>query len=972
MSEMYGFELVRSAEIGEINTVARLYRHIKTGAELLSLENDDENKVFGITFTTPPPDSTGLSHIMEHSVLCGSRKYPVKEPFVELLKGSLQTFLNAMTFSDKTVYPVASTNLQDFYNLVDVYLDAVFYPRITPQVLQQEGWHYELEALDQPLRFKGVVFNEMKGAYSDPDNVLGRYIEQSLFPDTPYGFDSGGDPAIIPDLTYEQFKDFHDRYYHPSNARIFFYGDDDPAERMRLLDAYLSDFDALQVDAGLPLQPAFNAPQALTYHYAVDAAEDGQDHTARFTVNWALNDVLDTETTLGMEILNHILIGTPASPLRKALIDSGLGEDLAGSGLDPDVRQIYFSTGLKGVRPEQMQDVETLIVDVLRDLAENGIDRATIEASMNTVEFLLREQNTGSYPRGLFQMLNALRGWLHGGDPFEPLAFEAPLDAIKAKVAVGGYFERLLRDYFLDNPHRTSLLLMPDPSLAERQQQAEEARLAAARAAMNEDDLRRVIADTQALRAAQETPDTPEALATIPSLKLEDLPRENKPIPLSVSEVQGVPVLFHDLFTNGIVYFDLGMDLHGLPQHYLPYVRLFGRALLEMGTQTEDYVRLSQRIGQATGGIAPDLYTSTVRGSEVSATWLVLRGKAMLHQAGELFDILRDVLLDVNLDNQSRFKQIVLEEKAAREARLIPGGHVVVLNRLRAHFSEADWVTEQLSGVAYLFFLRQLAERLESDWPAVRAELEDVRRLLVNRQALLANVTLDDAHYPAVQSHLEGLLAAVPDRPFEGQQWTPDLAAADEGLTIPAQVNYVAKGMRLRDVGAEVRGSDLVVTNYLHSTWLWEKVRVQGGAYGGFAVLDRFSSVFAYLSYRDPNLLETLEVYDRTAQFLHTLELSPDELTKAIIGLIGDLDTYRLPDAKGYVSMKRYLAGDTDEARQQLRDEVLATTAEDFRRYGDVLGHVSEQGRVVVLGSRAAIEAANRERAQQFSIVRVM
>src|ERR1700720_4431955 len=488
----HGFELLREQNLAEINSAARYYRHVKTGAELLSLVNSDENKVFGVSFATPPPDSTGVAHILEHSVLCGSRKYPIKEPFVELMKSSLNTFLNAMTFPDKTCYPVASQNVQDFYNLIDVYLDAVFFPRLSPQIFQQEGWHYELDAPDAPLSYKGVVFNEMKGNYSSPDSRLRELSQQSLYPDTTYGLDSGGDPKHIPDLTYEQFKAFHQGHYHPSNAKLFFYGDDDPDERLRLLDAWLAEFSRIAVEARVPLQPRFAAPKRLTRSYPAGQANRQQGAAAKetmLTVNWMLDEVVDVETALALDILEHILIGTPAAPLHKALIDSGLGQALAGGGLDDELRQPMISIGLKGIDPINADKIERLMADTVSTLADKGIDPLTVDAALNTIEFRLRENNTGAFPRGIVFMLRALRTWLHGHDPLSPLAFEGPLAAIKAQVAGGErYFERLLKRHLVDNRHRTVLVLKPDRDLAEREAQEERARLEAVRAGMTARD----------------------------------------------------------------------------------------------------------------------------------------------------------------------------------------------------------------------------------------------------------------------------------------------------------------------------------------------------------------------------------------------------------------------------------------------------------------------------------------------------
>src|SRR5215475_9825786 len=622
MTATHGFELIREQELSEINSTARHYRHVATGAELISLLNADENKVFGVSFATPPSDSTGVAHILEHSVLCGSRKYPIKEPFVELLKSSLNTFLNAMTYPDKTCYQVASQNVQDFYNLIDVYLDAVFFPRLSRQVFEQEGWHYELHALDGPLNYKGVVFNEMKGNYSSPDGMLRELSQQSLYPDITYGLDSGGDPKHIPDLTYEQLKEFHARHYHPSNAKLFFYGDDDPDQRLRLLDKYLGEFNRIEVDARVPLQPRFSAPKRLTRTYAAGAAEEepqgGADkpNESMISVNWMVDEITDIETALGFDILEHILIGNPAAPLYKALIDSGLGEGLAGGGLDDGLRQPMFSIGLKGIDPADAEKIERLIVDTISGLAAGGIDPLTVEASLNTVEFQLRENNTGSFPRGIVFMLRALRSWLHGRDPLTPLAFAEPLAAIKARVAGGDrYFENLLRKHFIDNPHRTVVLLKPDHAQAEREAKEEEAHLAQVRAGMTERDLKAVAEATRALKELQERPDPPEALATIPTLKLSDLPRENKTIPIEVTSLRDTRVLYHDLPTSGIVYLDVGFDLHTLPPELLPYVPLFSRALIETGVGNDDFVRLSQRIGRSTGGIHPLRWTSTMPGA---------------------------------------------------------------------------------------------------------------------------------------------------------------------------------------------------------------------------------------------------------------------------------------------------------------------------------------------------------------------
>lgn len=962
------FELVREQTLAEVNSHARLYRHKRTGAELLSLTNQDENKVFGITFRTPAADSTGLPHIMEHSVLCGSRKYPVKEPFIELAKGSLNTFLNAMTYPDKTVYPVASQNLQDFYNLVDVYLDAVFHPLITPYTLKQEGWHYELESPDGEMTFKGVVYNEMKGAYSTADDVLDQESQCRLYPDITYGVDSGGDPTRIPDLTYEQFKTFHEQYYHPSNSRIFFYGDDPEEQRLVLMDGYLNEYDAIPVTSQIALQPHFDQPRRVTLPYEASP----EDTRSLISLAWMLPDGLSPEESIALSILSHILIGTPASPLRKALIDSGLGEDLTGHGFATDYRQPMFSVGMKGVAKENIPAVEQLILETLAGLARDGFDPLTVNASTNTLEFILRELNTGSYPRGLAVMLMGLETWLYDGDPLEGIAFEKPLQAVKAQAAAGKLYETLLHKHLVENAHRSVVILEPDPELGDRRAAAEKARLDQARAAMSAADIDLVVAETLELTRRQETPDSPEALATIPSLKLEDLDRAVRTIPSQAIPQPVGEVLYHDLFTNGILYLDLGFDMHDLPGEWLPLMPLFGRALTETGARDQDFVQLIQRIGSQTGGISPSTFISAAHGKTQAQAWFFLRGKAMLPQTGELLSILNDVLSSAHLYDRERFRQMALEEKAGLESALARMGHRMVNLRLRAQFSEAGWVSEQMNGVSQLFYLRKLLEEIDSDWLSVQARLEAIRDRLINRAASIANITVDAAAWQQVQPQLEAFLNGLPVHARAPQAWKTAPALPAEGLALPSQVNFVGKAANLYDLGYQLDGSMLAISSYVSATWLWEKVRVQGGAYGAMFVFDQYTGVLSYLSYRDPNLTESLEIYDQTAEFLQNLTLSDAELTKSIIGAIGDLDAYQLPDAKGYTALVRKLIGVDDAWRQQLRDQLLGATAADFHHLGEVLRGMSSAGRVAVLGPATSFQAVEKEQPGWMSVQQIL
>jgi Zn-dependent M16 (insulinase) family peptidase len=955
------FNLIEEKNIAELNATAKLYVHKRTGARLLSVVNDDENKVFAINFRTTPKDSTGVAHILEHSVLGGSEKYPVKEPFVELLKGSLATFVNAFTYPDKTCYPVASQNLQDFYNLIDVYIDAVLHPLITEETLMQEGWHYELDDPANPLTFKGVVFNEMKGAYSSPDELLARAIQQSLFPKHVYGIDSGGDPRNIPDLTYAAFKNFHETYYHPSNSFIFFYGNDDPDKRLKLMEGYLAPYKKIKIKSQVALAKPFKKPKKVVYSY--DAGQDTDIKKKHyFTVNWLLPDTSDPVMDFSLQILGRILIDTPASPLKKALLDSGLGEDLAGLGLENELRQHIFSTGLKGARAGDAKKIEALIFDTLEALVRDSIDPDMTAAAINTLEFRLRENNTGSFPRGISVMLRALVTWLHEDDPFKLLAFEAPLLEIKTRLAADPrYFENLIQTLLLDNVHRTTLRFQPDPELGRRFEEEEQTRLASIREGMSADEVQACIENTKRLKQLQETPNSPEALATMPFLKLSDLEKEGKTIPIEVIQIQDTPVLYHDLFTNGIVYLDLGFDLHTLPKEYLPLTEIFARALLEMGTDKEDYVKLSQRIGKSTGGIHGSGVSATARGSRENVSKLFMRGKATIGQSTELLNILKDILLNTNFDNRERLKQIVLEEKSGLESSIVPSGHVYANQRARAQFGGAGWVNDQMSGIGYLFALRELAKDIDKKWDSVLKKLQTMRDLLISSKSLICNVTLDAEHWKNFKPRFENFIFALPEKDVERLTFNVQPEIQKEGLTIPAQVNYVAKAANLYDLGYEFDGSAEVISGYLRVSYLWEKIRVLGGAYGGFCSFDTNSGIFSYLSYRDPNLDTTLENYDNAAAFLKNLDaasLNESELTKAIIGAIGDLDSYQLPDAKGYTSMMRYLTGRTDEMRQKERDEILSTNGEDFIAFGEVLEKAAKSEAIVALGSQSAIEGA--------------
>ncbi|MCO5572009.1 hypothetical protein L7F22_025760 [Adiantum nelumboides] len=906
--EELGFEKVKEQFLDEYKSTAVLYRHKKTGAELMSVTNEDENKVFGIVFRTPPKDSTGIPHILEHSVLCGSRKYPLKEPFVELLKGSLHTFLNAFTYPDRTCYPVASTNTKDFYNLVDVYLDAVFFPKCVSdkQIFQQEGWHHELNDPSEEVTFKGVVFNEMKGVYSQPDNLLGRVSQQALFPDNTYGVDSGGDPAVIPKLTFEEFQEFHRKFYHPSNSRIWFYGDDDPNERLRLISAYLEEFEANEAarESEVNFQKLFTEPKTVVEKFAAGELGDlKKKHMV--CVNWLLADTpLDMETELALGFLDHLMLGTPAAPLRKALLESGFGDAVVGGGLDDDLLQAQFSLGLKNVSEENVGKVEDLIISKLKELADEGFTSEAVEASMNTIEFSLRENNTGSFPRGLSLMLRAMGNWLYGRDPFEPLRFARPLESLKARIANEGakaIFSPLIQNFLLDNAHKVTVMLQPDPEKGNDSETEEKELLQKLKAGMTKEDLAELVRATEELRLKQETPDPPEALATVPSLSLKDIPKEPTRVPLDVGDIRGTTVLRHEIFTNDVLYADLAFDMSFVDSKLLPLVPLFCQSVMEMGTKDMDFVQLNQLIGRKTGGISIFPSTSARRGKKEPCSHIVVRGKAMSSQIQELFELIRILLQDVQFTDQQRFKQFVCQSKARMESAMRGRGHSIAASRMDAKMNVAGWVSEQMGGLSYFDYLQTLEKHVDNDWPSVSESLNEIRTSFLCRQHALVNLTAEGKLITRAETYATALLDALPTVEFSRLgRWNSCLDWSNEGLAVPTQVNYVGKAFNIYDTGYQLNGNAYVISKYIGNTWLWDRVRVSGGAYGGFCDFDSHSGVFSFLSYRDPNLLETLDIYDKAVEFLRELELDDDSLTKAIIGTIGDVDSYQLPDAKGY------------------------------------------------------------------------
>ncbi|MBQ7456613.1 MAG: insulinase family protein [Desulfovibrio sp.] len=958
--EYSGFQLLEQRQLKEVWGTASLWEHKGTKAQCLSITNTDENKCFGVCFRTPPTNSTGVAHIMEHSVLCGSQKYPVKEPFVELLKGSLQTFLNAFTFPDKTCYPVASANLQDFYNLIDVYLDCVFHPMLSEDIFRQEGWHIEADDLHTPWVYKGVVFNEMKGAYSSPDSVLAEQSQQSIFPDMLYRFDSGGNPEEIPNLTYEAFRAFHDTYYHPSNARFFFWGDDPEEERFAILERTLANYTFKAVDSHIPLQQALKEPVYREIFYAAG----NEQQKAMFTMNWLLAERGNVLEALQMEMLSHILEGMPGSPLQRALIESGLGEDTAGCGLETDLRQMYYSTGLKGIAAKDIPKAEALIHTTLQNLVKHGIPQSTIDAAVNTVEFDYRESNTGRFPRGLVAMINALATWLYDGNPIDALAWETPLRQIKERLAAKEpVFEELISKRLIDNPHRSTVVVKPDCSLGTQREQSEADKLAAIQAKADAETKQNLVETTRHLKEIQTTPDSKEALATIPQLTPDNLPRKNTPIPETCLDL-GFPFYAHEQPTVGIAYTSLFLPLGHVPTHLLPLLPLYFRTLTEIGTEKRDYVALGDAICGQTGGIHCGMFLATTLTSKQCLSYCSLAGKAVYAKVDALFGLFEEILCHPLRDTQKildRLGQILLEIRASLEESVQSAGHAFVQTRLRARYNLQDAIAEQTNGISYLESIRALVQRFEKNPSSLLDDLACIRSALLAQEGAFWSCTAEEEGLRRVADAAKKLLQTLPKQanaPLASPLALPTLPSHEAFIT-PARINFVGKGVNLAAKGWHYHGSASVIMRYLRMSYLWETVRVRGGAYGAFCTLDRAKGSLLCTSYRDPNVEDTLKAYDDMALFLKNFTPDTAQLNQAIVGAVGDLDTYHLPSAKGSLALSRTLTEDTESMRQTMREEMLSTTAKDFRDFSEIIALLAE-GETCVIGGQEASLAAKR------------
>jgi presequence protease len=951
----FGFKLEKENEIKEINSTTRLFYHEKSGARLYFIENEDDNKVFSISFRTPPKDSTGVAHILEHSVLCGSRKFPLKEPFVELIKGSLNTFLNAFTFSDKTMYPVASKNDKDFLNLMDVYLDAVFYPNIYKykEIMMQEGWHYELDSSEDEITYKGVVYNEMKGAFSSPESILFRKVQESLFPDTAYGVESGGDPSVIPELTQENFIAFHKKYYHPTNSYIFLYGNINIEEKLKFLnDNYLSDFDKIEVDSSLKVQKPFSSMKKVVSFYPISTNEKEEEKTL-LSLNFSAERATNPEMYLALDILEYLLLETQSSPLKKALIDSKLGKDVFGI-YDGSILQPVFGIVVKNTDEKKADEFKKVVYDTLENLVRVGIDKKLIEAAINIKEFELRESDSAGYPKGLVYDIKCMDSWLYDEDPDMHLSYEAVLSNIKSALK-SDYFEKLITKYILENNHSSMVIVKPQRGLEEEETEKLRKVLSSYKKGLSKAQITQIVENTKMLKLRQNEAESEETLKKIPLLSISDINKKISKIPLIVKEENNVKVLAHPMFTNKITYLNLYFDLNKIREDDIYYVGLITYILGKVNTKKYSYGELSNEININTGGIRYSTDVLSENGSDNFYPKFIVKAKALTKKLPELIGLLIEILSHSKYDDSARLKNIVSELKSRIEMAIFDKGHMVAARRLSSYFSPEGAYKEKLSGISYYKFLVELETNFDSRSQELTGKLNEVAKAVFNQSNLLIGVTSEESEYDALKSEITALCSGLDASRLTVQPFNFKENMENEGIMNSGKVQFVAKGYNLKKLGYKYDGSLLVLKTIINYDYLWNRIRVQGGAYGCFSSF-LLNGDMCFVSYRDPNLKQTLESYDDANTYLDNFNVSDREMTKYIIGTISDLDAPLTPSMKGLVSDEFYIRKITDEDLQRERDEVLATDKGKIRSESDLISKLMSKNYICVLGNEEKIK----------------
>lgn len=955
--ELTAYEIIKEERLNDLKSDGCILRHKKSGAKVCLISNDDDNKVFYVGFKTPAKDSTGVQHIMEHSVLCGSKKYPAKDPFVELVKGSLNTFLNAMTYPDKTVYPVASCNDKDFANLMDVYLDAVFHPNVyeRPQIFKQEGWHYELKDKAEPININGVVYNEMKGVFSSPDDMLDREIFNSLFPDTDYSNESGGDPDFIPELTYEAFIDFHKGFYHPSNSYIYLYGDMDMAEKLDYIDReYLSAYEHIDIDTDIRLQKPFDEPVRVTRKFSVTNEEPTEENTY-LSFNTVVDTSLNRELYVAFQILEYTLLLAPGAVLKQALLDKGIGKDIQ-STYENGIFQPYFSVIAKNSDADKLDAFLDTIKTVLTDCVNNGLDKKSLMAGINVFEFRYREADFGSYPKGLMYGLQALDSWLYDEKkPFIHIEANDTFELLKEKVDTD-YFEDLIRKYILDNKHSSIVILEPERGMTAAMDKKLNEKLAAYKASLSDAEIEQLVNDTHELLKYQEEPSTKEELETIPLLEISDIRKDALPFEYDIDYVGATTVLTHDIYTNGIGYLTLGFDIRNLPYELVPYIGIYRNIFAYVSTASYTYADLASEINLNTGGITSGVscYTDANDVDKYRIMYEV-KTKVLYDKLPFAFEIISEIINTSDLDDDKRLLEILNMLKSRLQAGMISSGHSVAVIRAMSSCSETAALTEKTSGIDFYRFIDDLL----SDYDAKKADfkrcLKEFVKTVFRPENLFVDYIAESSQYETVKRLTENFKKKLFTVPISKSCYNIKPVHAKEGYKTGGKVQYVAAAGNFIKHGFEYTGALRVLKVIMSYDYLWINVRVKGGAYGCMNSYSRTGDMYL-TSYRDPNLKDTLEIYKKAADYIRDFDPDDRDMTKYIIGAISDMDIPLTPKAKGLRAMSAFLSQDSFENIQKERDEVLASDVNAIRRLADYVDSVIKDENICVLGGEETVE----------------
>ena len=951
------YEILDEHRVEDVQSDGFILRHKKSGARIAILSNNDDNKVFYIGFRTPPEDETGVPHIIEHTTLCGSKKFPVKDPFIELAKGSLNTFLNAMTYPDKTVYPVASCNDQDFKNLMDVYLDAVFNPNITKyeEIFKQEGWHYELTGKDDELKINGVVYNEMKGAYSSPDEVLSSQIYRSLFPDNTYSKDSGGNPEYIPKLTYEAYLDFYHKYYHPSNSYIYLYGDMDVVERLEWLDKeYLSLYDYKKVNSEINKQPAFDEIKNVEAQYSI-TMDDSQENKTYLSYNRVVGDSLDEMLYQAFDVLDYALVSSPGAPVKQALIDAGIGDDVYGS-YDAGILQPVFSFVAKNANASQADEFESIIENTLKEVVKTGINKEALLAGINSSEFKFREADFGQFPKGLLFGLNCLDSWLFDDmKPFIHLECLGTFAKLRKSVDTD-YFEKLIQEYLLDNTHGSSVTVKPKRGLGNDREEALAKELSDYKASLSDEEIKKLIEDTEHLKKYQEEPSSDEDLRKLPMLTRADMKKNAMPFSNIEDELSDVKVVRHDIESNGIDYISFLFDAGDFAQSELGYLGLFTNALGLVSTEKYSYTDLANATNIYTGGIS----TGTASHPDIKdrnnfVFKLEVKLKVLEKNLDKALELMEQMLLTSDFTDTKRLGELVAQIKARLQANLSSSGHLVAAMRSMSSFSRYALYQDELKGIAFYRSICRIEKELSESPKSVSDKLAAIAKKLFARNRMLISFTGNNEAYGNAKPSLEKVIAGFDKMSAIGNQAEVHFNTAKEAFIDASQIQYVAKTGDFICEGYEYTGALRLLRIILSYDYLWINVRVKGGAYGCMNTFLRSGESY-FVSYRDPNLSDTLDVYDRIPEYIKSF--SPDErdMTKYIIGTFSALDTPMNPEAKGSRSLSAYLEGITYEQIQKERNEILNAQPEDIRRLADLVEAVLKKDSICVIGNENMIK----------------